>query len=120
MFQEIPKTDKREFYRPYKTYLENLAQYLKEFFMKTQPLADLAQVERQINQEFELRWKDGTLKGWERQIKTVEQIIANPLYCKFCKKLFKNDNNFIDHKGGKKHKKNEIVFNQNNQQDDYK
>ena len=81
--------------------------------MKSQPLTDFSHVEKQINIDFERRWEDKTLKGWDGRLDNIEEVLNNPLYCKTCRKLFSNDHTFVHHLSGKKHKnleKNKLKY----------
>jgi len=84
--------------------LKNLVEYLKDFFKRTQPLTDFLIIEKQIREDFEYRWKEGTVRGWEKR--DLKDIKNNPLYCPACQKLFQNEHVFVNHFNGKKHKKN--------------
>ena len=101
-FHEIPLYCKDS---AYKTYLENLLDYLKSFYIRTQPLFNIHQFEQQHKKEFEVKWNDRTLRGWEH-IPKKSQLNSNPLYCFPCRKLFTNLNVFNAHTKGAKHKKN--------------
>lgn len=41
---------------------------------------------------------------------TQDELEINPLYCKYCKKLFSNENTHFNHMYGKKHKKAEKEY----------
>jgi hypothetical protein len=109
---------KEKEYKKYKRYLRNLADYLRDFFKRTQPLTDFSQVESQhgnylrkgidvvVDQDFEYRWKEGTVRGWEKKEEDQTDIEKNALYCAPCRKLFTNSNVFVQHHNGKKHKQN--------------
>lgn len=48
-----------------------------------------------IDEDFNYRWKEGTIRGWEKKEETKEDIHNNPLYCNACAKLFSNENTYI-------------------------
>ena len=52
-FHEIPYSLKDKEYPKYKRYLKNVAEYLKDFFQRTQPLTDFSVIEAQ-NRNYEL------------------------------------------------------------------
>lgn len=54
--------------------------------------------------DFDYKWKEGTVRGWEKR---DEDAAENSFYCRACQLNFKNENTFIHHHDGKKHKKNE-------------
>jgi len=67
-------------------------------------LQDFSVVENQINDDFELKWKEGTIRGWEKKDNV---IIEQHLYCRPCQKYFSNENTFLHHTDFKKHINNE-------------
>lgn len=101
-FHEIPYSLKEKEYPKYKRYLGNLADYLKDFYCRTQPLNDFSIIETQHKEDFEYRWKEGTIRGWEKR--DLRDVKNNPLYCRACEKLFSNEHTFVNHFPGKKHK----------------
>jgi len=111
-FHEFSFTLNDKEFKKYKRYLENLVHYLRDYFQRVHPLTDFSIVEKQINEDFEFRWKEGTIRGWEsktedQNIKAVEPHTENSLFCKFCKQIFLNEHTYIHHQTGKKHKRNE-------------
>lgn len=48
-----------------------------------------------LDEDFNYRWKEGTIRGWEKKEETKEDIHNNPLYCNACAKLFSNENTYI-------------------------
>ena len=99
-FHEIPVSCKDS---NYEMYLENLLSYMQSFFTRTQPLFNIGQLEEMSNSNFEERWKNKNIKGWEF---IPVSLRTTPLYCLPCKKLFTNTNVYKAHKKGGKHKKN--------------
>jgi len=110
-FQEISYSAKDKEFAKYKRYLKNVAEYLKDFFCRTQPLTDFSVIEAQYKEDFEYRWKEGTIRGWEK--KDIKEIKNDPLFCQACQKLFTNEHTFVNHFNGKKHKKNAKDLEQN-------
>ena len=108
-FHDITYALKDKEYKKYKRYLKNLADYLKEFFKRTQPLTDFNIIELQNKEDFEYRWKEGTLRGWERRDDSTE-VTSNPLYCAACQKLFSNQHVYVNHFNGKKHVKSAKLY----------
>jgi len=88
----------------YKKYLENLLDYLKYFFNRTQPLLNISQLEEQHRRDFQARWESRSIKGWEKLPKKHE-LKTDPLFCLPCNKLFTNKNVYKAHKTGAKHRK---------------
>ena len=102
-FHEIPFRIKEKEVRKYRRYLKNLIEYLRDFFKRTQPLTDYSIVEAQIKEDFEYRWKEGTVRGWEKK----EEVQRDQHFCAVCQKQFANQGTFFHHFAGKKHKQNE-------------
>lgn len=48
-FYEIPMNLKQKEYRKYRRYLDEIIDYLSDFFKRAQPLADYSIVEKQIS-----------------------------------------------------------------------
>ena len=80
-FHEIPQKVKEKEYRKYRRYLDALMNYLSDFFMRTQPLADFAIVEKQIYDDFNYKWNEGTIRGWEKEpdLKVDSQLLLRSL-----------------------------------------
>jgi splicing factor 3A subunit 3 len=109
-FHEINVNLKEKNFNRYKKYLNNVSVYLTDFFKRTQPLQDFSVVENQIVDDFELKWKESTIRGWEKK----ENIINEQhLFCQACSKYFSNENTYIHHFDGKKHKDNEKKLTEN-------
>ena len=51
-FHEIPVSFKENDFSKYKRYLQNLAEYLKDFFHRVQPLTDFSVIETQHSKIF--------------------------------------------------------------------
>jgi len=117
----------------YKDYTSAMLEYFQEFFRKTNPLLDHNEIESKLRIGFEKEWKDGTLVGWEKIIKSLKEDnslpdlienknndtaeenknnqdlnkeIVSSLFCVPCKKKFSNESVFEHHKNGKLHLKN--------------
>jgi splicing factor 3A subunit 3 len=69
----VKKTNK------YKEYISSIYDYLQDYFRKTNPLLDYSEIEVKIQDEFEKEWKEGTLFGWEKVIKSFKKDIDNLL-----------------------------------------
>jgi splicing factor 3A subunit 3 len=85
--------------------------YLVNFFKKVQPLVDFESVQNQISSDFEKKKEQKTLKGYYEyqelnQDDNQEKEVEKKLYCKVCKIMFSNDNVYVHHFNGKKHKRN--------------
>lgn len=92
-FHEIPVNLKQKEYRKYRRYLDALIEYLSDFFRRTQPLADFSIVEKQINDDFAYKWKEGTVRGWEQLPDAASSDPA--LHCDVCEKQFTNVNTYM-------------------------
>eukprot|EP01018_Ginkgo_biloba_P003226 Gb_06863 [translate_table: standard] len=67
--EEFPQTHNvprnHKLTRQYKEYLANLLDYFISFFQRTQPLQDLDKIFLKVEAEFEERWVNGMVHGWE-------------------------------------------------------
>lgn len=63
-------------------YLDELRAYLVSFFRRARPLFDLDDLETKARKEFEEKWVQGKVPGWE----DVAAAHADAsLYCKACR-----------------------------------
>uniref|UniRef100_A0A6B2L385 Matrin-type domain-containing protein n=1 Tax=Arcella intermedia TaxID=1963864 RepID=A0A6B2L385_9EUKA len=90
--------------KEYLVYLEELFNYLVEFFKRRQPLYQLDLTLKQFEDDFESEWQSGMFKPFCYTEADSEKE-ANPLYCKYSKKLFKNEGSFQAYRSGKNFKK---------------
>ena len=67
-FDEIPVFAKKT---NYKQYLENLFTYLINFFKNSKPLIDHSNISGDMEAKFEEEWKNGTMPGWEEELKKL-------------------------------------------------
>lgn len=83
-------------------------EYLLGFFKKVQPLVNFESVQEQITRDFEKKKEQKTLKGYYEYREMDEaQPAKKKLYCKVCQTMFTNDNVYVHHFNGKRHKRNE-------------
>lgn len=47
------------------SYITSLHSYLLSFLARTRPLVDIVPFDEQAEKEFEDKWKEGTVEGWE-------------------------------------------------------
>lgn len=82
----------------YKTYLNELFQYLHSFFRRAKPLYDIAALEEEALLEFNDEWEQGKVAGWEDVDST-----NHDLFCPACQKQFSKQTVFDAHLTAKKH-----------------
>jgi splicing factor 3A subunit 3 len=107
-FHLIPSHIKKS--KKYKIYLQSIVNYLKNFFIRSQPLTDFTKISCNIDEQFDREWNEGILPGWEKTIKDLKDPMgeeSNEInnYCIPCKKKFTNENVFKNHLKGKSHAK---------------
>ncbi|KAJ3444826.1 splicing factor 3a subunit [Anaeramoeba flamelloides] len=102
IFQQFEGFQKRFQNKLYPKYLANLYNYLINFIERSRPLFNVAKLKQVIETEFN---KDLTHHKLDDLFRDQEETILyqNPLYCKYCKKLFTNKNVFKYHDKGKRH-----------------
>ncbi|CAE7467997.1 ATO [Symbiodinium sp. CCMP2592] len=83
----------------YSEYLEGLISYLRGFLLRTQPLIDVTKLEQQFEKEFEERWGDKSIPGWQ------DATHKDKLFCMPTNKLFNKDVLKTHHEGGKQYKR---------------
>ncbi|CAL1151045.1 unnamed protein product [Cladocopium goreaui] len=78
----------------YTEYLEGLISYLRGFLLRTQPLIDADKLEQQFEKEFEERWNDKSIPGWQ------EPTHKDKMFCLPSNKLFNNSSSKKSHEFG--------------------
>ena len=78
------------------------------FYQKVYPLTDFQVVQDQFNQDFNYKWQEGTIKGWENNNNNYNYN-NEKMYCEICQKQFMNVNTYANHFSGAKHKKMEKI-----------
>ncbi|KAK3165090.1 hypothetical protein QOZ80_1AG0028790 [Eleusine coracana subsp. coracana] len=53
--------------RQYREYLEHILEYLTSFIYRTEPLQDIEKIFAKLEGEFEERWANGEVRGWEKE-----------------------------------------------------
>ena len=71
-FEKIPIKIKLQ--SDYQDYIKNCCQYLKEFFIKIQPLANINEIQDIIDSKFDNDWENREIPGWEGLQKEDESI----------------------------------------------
>ncbi|CAD8199582.1 unnamed protein product [Paramecium octaurelia] len=103
-FHDIPLYIKEKEGSKYKRYLINMLEYLRSFYLRVNPLQDVSKIEQKIDIDFQTQWENGQVKGWEHRKEETEEMRGHPHYCEACQKKFQNENTFVNHFDGKKHK----------------
>jgi hypothetical protein len=49
-------------------------------------------VDYQFKEDFEYKWKEGTIRGWEQK---EEENKSKELHCAVCQKYFTNENVYV-------------------------
>lgn len=98
-------------FQSYKEYLNSLSDTLTSFHHRTNPLASISELVKMCDAEFDSLWNTKQVPGWTEADDLasapapVDQASGNPLFCKYCQKLFTNTSSFTNHLPGRKHKK---------------
>lgn len=88
------KFEPKQQYEPeYKQYLGDLLNYLIDFLKRSQPLTELDNMMKEIEEQF------------DAEMQALEQL-KDPLVCDACNKKFAKESVFQSHLTGKKHLKN--------------
>ena len=64
-FTDLAKVPRGQKTGAYASYVVDLYEYLTNFFARTQPLVDMAEVLAEADERFAAEWAEGTVKGWE-------------------------------------------------------
>jgi splicing factor 3A subunit 3 len=97
-FDSIPMATKLT--HSYMEYISGLKKYFEDYFRKAQPLYNIEELQRVIENEFKEAWEEGTLPGWPKEDQMEED--DNDLFCIACKKQFQNKTVYEYHLNGKK------------------
>ncbi|KAF9429836.1 hypothetical protein BGZ94_009298 [Podila epigama] len=98
LFDEIQRKDKDS---TYQEYLNSLRSYLEGFLMRVKPLSNLEEINTEAKQEFESKWAEGKLAGWEKT--ETENTPSTDLFCVACNKQYTKDTVYNAHLTSKKH-----------------
>jgi len=85
--------------RAFTAYLEKIIEYLRGLLLRSQPMVGIEKLEQQFDKEFEERWKEGTIPGWQ------EPTHKDKMFCLPTNRLFSNPAILESHKTGKMYKK---------------
>mmetsp|Transcript_106196 Transcript_106196/g.331283 ORF Transcript_106196/g.331283 Transcript_106196/m.331283 type:complete len:531 (+) Transcript_106196:56-1648(+) len=97
-FHDLPRYCKyRE--KEYTGYLEAIIAYLRDVLLRTQPLVGIEKLETQFDKEFEERWADRSVLGWQ------DPTHKDRLFCLPSNRLFNNESCMKSHQTGKLYKK---------------
>ncbi|KAI8072181.1 uncharacterized protein B0P05DRAFT_549208 [Gilbertella persicaria] len=93
----------------YKSYLNQLKDYLYGFFRRAKPLFDLKSLEQKAWETFDQEWQQGQVKGWETR---------HGLFCEACQKQFTKQSVYDAHLTAKKHIKAQQKLQEGSDRDD--
>jgi len=85
--------------KSYADYLDGIIAYLRGFLLRTQPMVGVEKLEQQFDKEFEERWGDRSIPGWQ------DPTHKDKLFCLPSNRLFNNQAVMESHKTGKQYKK---------------
>jgi splicing factor 3A subunit 3 len=97
-FHDIPRYCKYN-EKSYSDYLEGVIAYLRGFLLRTQPMVDIDKLEQQFEKEFEERWNDRSIPGWQ------DPTYKDKHFCICSNKLFNGPGTLEHHQSGKQYKK---------------
>jgi splicing factor 3A subunit 3 len=107
----LPMKKQEKMTDAYFKYLGNLADYLDDFWRRTNPMGKIDEALRQFDQEFDELWEKKEIPGWESKDAAKNGSVPQTegtgegVWCPFCKAEFKNENVYKSHLSGKKHKR---------------
>lgn len=96
-FHDIPRHCKYGD-KDYTHYLEATIAYLRGFLLRSQPIVGIDKLEQQFDKEFDERWTDRNVPGWQ------EPTHKSKLFCLPTNKLFSNEGIQKSHQSGKLYK----------------
>ncbi|PKC73150.1 hypothetical protein RhiirA1_530621 [Rhizophagus irregularis] len=98
-FSDYPKEHKNN--GEYLKYLKELKNYLESFFKRVKPLSNLDDIRNEAEREFNEKWAQGKVHGWEKQIGADDD--STDLFCVACKKAYSKKTVYDAHLKSKKH-----------------
>jgi len=102
LHSELPKVAKMT--KEYETYLASLHAYLLSFSKRTQPLVNVDEQQQEASDEFEKRWEEGQITGWEDEA-MKQNGAGEGVWCGACQKMYAKQTVFDAHLKSKKHLK---------------
>jgi len=96
-FHDVPRHCKYK-EKEYSEYLEMIVSYLRGFLLRSQPIVGIEKLEQQFDKEFEERWADRSVLGWQ------EHTHKSKLFCLPTGKLFSSEAIQKSHQSGKAYK----------------
>ncbi|KAF4619400.1 hypothetical protein D9613_005125 [Agrocybe pediades] len=105
LHSDLPKETR--FTKDYETYIKNLHSYLLSFVKKTQPLVDVESQQRSAAAEFDKKWDNHDLEGWEDSSpESKSQTNGDEsagIWCSACQKHYSKQTVYDAHLTSKKH-----------------
>jgi hypothetical protein len=96
-FHDIPRHCKYK-EKEYTAYLEGIISYLNGFLLRSQPLVGIEKLEAQFDKEFEEKWTEMSIPGWQ------EHTHKSKFFCLPTGKLFSSEAIMKSHMSGKLYK----------------
>jgi hypothetical protein len=96
-FHDIPRHCKYK-EKEYTAYLEGIISYLNGFLLRSQPLVGIEKLEAQFDKEFEEKWSEMSIPGWQ------EHTHKSKFFCLPTGKLFSSEAIMKSHMSGKLYK----------------
>ncbi|KAJ1906439.1 Pre-mRNA-splicing factor sap61, partial [Tieghemiomyces parasiticus] len=113
-FAAIPRASKNQAYRDY---LASLQTYLEDYFTRALPLFDVARCRSAAATDFDTRWTEHRVRGWETSEADQLQELF-PLYCLACRKQYSKQTVYDAHLKSRKHQKAAKALEQTGQRAD--
>uniref|UniRef100_A0A8H7Y0P1 U1-type domain-containing protein n=1 Tax=Psilocybe cubensis TaxID=181762 RepID=A0A8H7Y0P1_PSICU len=101
---ELPKETRCT--RDFETYIKNLHSYLLSFTKRTQPLVDIDTRQRDAASEFDQKWEEHEIPGWEVASESKSLTNGNEntgIWCSACQKHYSKQTVYDAHLSSKKH-----------------
>jgi len=83
----------------YTAYLNSVVDYLRGLLVRTQPMVGVDKLEQQFDKEFEQRWAERSIPGWQ------SSTHQDPRFCLPSNRLFATEATLNSHKVGKPYQK---------------
>jgi len=96
-FHDVPRHCKYK-ENQYTEYLGSIISYLRGYLLRSQPIVGIEKLEQQFDKEFEERWADRSIPGWQ------EHTHKSKLFCLPTGKLFSSEAIQKSHQSGKAYK----------------
>ncbi|KAJ7228452.1 hypothetical protein GGX14DRAFT_612933 [Mycena pura] len=100
-------TKEMRFSKDYQSYINNLHTYLLSFAKRTMPLVDIDSQQSEATVDFETKWENGEIVGWEENVPKAQANgkESGGIWCSACQRSYTKQTVYQAHLNSPKHLK---------------